>query len=111
MSFNLLEPLDQREKDGLLQYCKDIIDSGITLLHFISTFLITFTHHVCMYVLYVCIGKVKEQIFVTKNVNLHQQHGISLASAEALFHKYIRYSLICIRFHVFFLMHVVFKGE
>ena len=55
-----------------------------------------------MYVLYVCIGKVKEQIFVTKNVNLHQQHGISLASAEALFHKYIRYSLICFRFHVFF---------
>jgi hypothetical protein len=90
MSFNLLEPLDQREKDGLLQYCKDIIDSGITILHFISTFLKNFTHHVCMYVLYVCIGKVKEQIFVTKNVNLHQQHGISLASAEALFHKYIR---------------------
>eukprot|EP01036_Dinobryon_divergens_P023429 gene23428-31774_t len=59
MSFNLLEPLDQVEKDGLMQYCKEIIESG----------------------------KVKEQIFVTKNVNLHQQHGISLASADALYHK------------------------
>ena len=52
MSFNLLEPLDQREKDGLLQYCKDIIDSGITPLHFISMFLKIFTHHVCMYCMY-----------------------------------------------------------
>lgn len=98
MSFNLLEPLDQREKDGLLQYCKDIIESGI-LPYCMSAF--AFNQ------MYVCVGKVKEQIFVTKNVNLHQQHGISLASAEALYHKYV-FSLLPL---LSYGKHVVFPGE
>lgn len=29
----------------------------------------------------------RERVFVTKNVNMHQQHGISLASAGALYYR------------------------
>eukprot|EP01037_Dinobryon_pediforme_P040128 gene40128-49112_t len=54
MSFNLLEPLDPKEKEALMAYCQEII---------------------------------QERVFVTKNVNMHQQHGISLASAGALYYR------------------------
>ena len=60
MSFNLLEPLDQREKDGLLQYCKDIIDSGYyssTLYKHVPNNFHTSCMYVCMYVCMYCMHR------------------------------------------------------
>ena len=49
MSFNLLEPVDPAEHSLLMRYCDSILDRGLN----------------------------KQLIFITKNVNLHQQVTLS----------------------------------